>query len=158
MRIGYGYAVACTGARKKFDITLGGVEVPWLMELTSFDGAKPDIVSRAVGESIIGAAGLGDLKACGLTPSEDMSDYEVLKRAMAIVREKSYSLGNIDVVILMQENIIGGHLDEVKASLSKALGCDVGQINLKSADERWMGTTGHGRGITATAVSLLENR
>ncbi len=157
MRIGYGYAVACTTVRKNCNIMLGGVSTPWLLELASYDGAKTDIVSKAIGESLIGAAGFGDLASCGLEASAELSHYEVLSRAAQLIREEGYAISNIDLQILMQENTIGEHLEAIKKSLATAMCCRAEQINVKSADERWMGITGHGQGITATAVCLLKD-
>ena len=51
---------------------------------------------------------------------------------------------------------LSGFIEEMKGNISGALGLDGGRVSIKATTEEGLGTTGTGAGISAYAVTLLE--
>ena len=101
MRIGHGYDVhRLTEGRK---LILGGVEIPWEKGLLGHSDA--DVLAHAVMDALLGAAALGDI---GLhfpdtdARWKDADSLELLRCTVALLKERSFRIGNIDATVLAQ--------------------------------------------------------
>ena len=101
IRIGQGYDVhrLCEGRR----LVLCGVEIPFELGLLGHSDA--DVAVHAVMDAVLGALALGDIGK--LFPDSDpqyegADSMELLGRVVGLMRERGYSLGNIDVTIVAE--------------------------------------------------------
>lgn len=154
MRIGFGYdAHRLTEGR---DLILGGVKIPFEKGLDGHSDA--DVLIHAIIDAILGAASYGDI---GYNFPDDDSRYknidstELLKKTEILMLKSGYKIGNIDSTIIAQEPKLIKYIPKMKKNISKILGIDIYDINIKATTEEKMGFTGRKEGIAAHAVVLL---
>ena len=153
-RIGHGYDVhRLTEGRA---LILGGVEIPYALGLLGHSDA--DVLTHAVTDALLGAAGLGDIGRHFPDSDERYRGISSL-RLLAEVREKlknaGWQAGNIDATILAQRPKLAPYIPEMGANIARVLGMDPGLVNVKATTEEGLGFTGRGEGIAAHAVALL---
>ncbi len=155
MRIGHGYDVhRLTEGRK---LILGGVEIPYEKGLLGHSDA--DVLLHAVSDSLLGAAGLGDIGKHFPDTDPAYKDADSLK-LLAIVAEKvhaaGYRVSNVDVTMIAQAPKLKAYIPQMEHNISVALGIDRTRVNVKATTEEHLGFTGDGSGMACHAVCLLE--
>ena len=155
MRIGHGYDVhRLTEGRK---LILGGVEIPFEKGLLGHSDA--DVLTHAVMDALLGAAGLGDIgKAFPDTdPAYEGADsLKLLDTVMEMLTRAGYRVGNIDATILAQRPKLAPYIDEMRENLARRMEIGPDRVNVKATTEEKLGFTGSGEGMAAHAVCLLE--
>ncbi|MBM6723015.1 2-C-methyl-D-erythritol 2,4-cyclodiphosphate synthase [Pseudoflavonifractor phocaeensis] len=155
MRIGHGYDVhQLTEGRK---LILGGVEIPFERGLLGHSDA--DVLTHAVMDALLGAAGLGDIgKAFPDTdPAYAGADsLRLLDTVMEMLRAAGFWVGNVDATILAQRPKLAPHIPQMRENLARRMGVPVDRVNVKATTEEKLGFTGSGAGMAAHAVCLLE--
>lgn len=155
MRIGHGYDVHRLVPERK--LILGGVEIP--CELGLLGHSDADVLTHALMDALLGAAGLGDIG--GAFPDsepayEGISSLLLLERVMGMLAGKGLRVGSADMTILCQRPKLAGHLPQIRALLAQYLGIPGDRVNVKATTEEGLGFTGRGEGVAAHAVVLLE--
>lgn len=155
VRIGYGYDVHRLVEGRK--LILAGVEVPFEKGLLGHSDA--DVIAHAVADALLGAAALGDIGH--LFPDTDpryagADSLKLLGEVCRLLREKGFSIGNIDATLLAQRPKIAPHIVQMRENLAAACGIPVGQVSVKATTEERLGFTGREEGMAASAVCLLE--
>lgn len=155
MRIGHGYDVhrLCEGRR----LILGGVEIPFERGLDGHSDA--DVLTHAVMDALLGAAGLRDIGV--LFPDTDpayrgISSLSLLREVMQRVHTAGFSVGNVDVTVLAQRPKLRDYIPKMREQLAEAMCVPVSCVNVKATTEERLGFTGSGEGIACHAVCLLE--
>lgn len=155
MRIGHGYDVhQLTEGRK---LILGGVEIPFERGLLGHSDA--DVLTHAVMDALLGAAGLGDIgKAFPDTdPAYAGADsLGLLDTVMEMLRAAGFRVGNVDATILAQRPKLAPHIPQMRENLARRMGVPLDRVNVKATTEEKLGFTGSGAGMAAHAVCLLE--
>lgn len=155
MRIGHGYDVHRLAAGR--DLILGGVQIPHRMGLDGHSDA--DVLTHAVMDALLGAAALGDIGQH--FPDTDpaylgISSLKLLTHVWALITERGYCLGNLDVTVLAQKPKLAPYLPQMKEKLCAILGAEPDCVNIKATTEEHLGFTGREEGIACHAVCLLE--
>ncbi len=155
MRIGHGYDVHRLAAGR--DLIIGGVQIPHRMGLDGHSDA--DVLTHAVMDALLGAAALGDIGQH--FPDTDpaylgISSLKLLTRVWALITERGYRLGNLDVTVLAQKPKLAPYLPQMKEKLCAILGAEPDRVNIKATTEEHLGFTGREEGIACHAVCLLE--
>lgn len=155
MRIGHGYDVHRLAAGR--DLIIGGVQIPHRMGLDGHSDA--DVLTHAVMDALLGAAALGDIGQH--FPDTDpaylgISSLKLLTRVLAMITERGYRLGNLDVTVLAQKPKLAPYLPQMKEKLCAILGAEPDRVNIKATTEEHLGFTGREEGIACHAVCLLE--
>ena len=156
-RIGHGYDVH----RLKFGrkLILGGVEIPNAMGLLGHSDA--DVVVHAIMDSLLGALALGDIGKLFPDSDEKYKDADsimLLEAVSKLVDEMGYKVGNIDATIIAERPKLAGYIDDMRANIAKACGCDASQVSVKATTEEKLGFTGEMLGVSAHAVSLVVKK
>ena len=155
MRIGHGYDVhRLTEGRK---LILGGVEVPYTLGLLGHSDA--DVLTHAVMDALLGAAGLWDIVHAfpDTDPAyEGISSLVLLQRVMEMLRGQGLTVGNVDATILAQRPKLSPFIPQMREKLAGIMGIRPDRVNIKATTEEGLGFTGAGEGIAAHAVVLLE--
>ena len=155
MRIGHGYDVHRLVPDRK--LILGGVEIPHSLGLLGHSDA--DVLTHAVMDALLGAAGLGDIGR-HFPDSDDrylgIDSQRLLKEVCRMIREKGYEIGNLDVTVIAQRPKLAPHLEKMRRTLCRTMAIAPDRLNLKATTEERLGFTGREEGIAAHCVCLLE--
>ena len=155
MRVGVG--VDAHALVEGVPLVLGGVEVESPRGLAGHSDG--DVISHALIDALLGAAGMGDIGS--LFPSgsdewEGASSLDLLARAYAQVRDAGWRLANADCVLVGEEPRIAPLRGAMQARLAEALGVEPGFVTVRATTTDGLGFTGRGEGLAAVAVALLE--
>jgi 2-C-methyl-D-erythritol 4-phosphate cytidylyltransferase/2-C-methyl-D-erythritol 2,4-cyclodiphosphate synthase len=139
-------------------LVLGGVEFEGDGLLGHSDA---DVCAHAIGDAILGAAGLGDLGRH--FPDTDprwkgVSSLLLLREIARLAAERGWRVGNCDVTLAARRPKIAPRAEEMRARLAEALGVAPAQVNVKATTGEGMGFVGREEGIAAHAVALLVRR
>ena len=155
MRIGHGYDVHRLVEGR--DLIIGGVKIEYHLGLLGHSDA--DVLLHAVSDSLLGAAGLGDIGKHfpDTDPQYKGADSLLLLKVVAErVREAGYRVSNIDVTMIAQKPKLRPHIPQMEENIASAVGVDVSRVNVKATTEEKLGFTGSMEGMSCHAVCLLE--
>ncbi|MBO4901097.1 MAG: 2-C-methyl-D-erythritol 2,4-cyclodiphosphate synthase [Lachnospiraceae bacterium] len=156
MRVGSGYDVHRLVEGRK--LIIGGVDIPYEKGLDGHSDA--DVLTHAIMDALLGAAGLGDI---GLHFPDNDPEYEgadslkLLSHVVDIISEERFVIENVDATIIAQAPKMRPHIDKMRENLAGVMGLDVSCVNVKATTEEHLGFTGEGLGISAQAVCLLTS-
>lgn len=157
MRIGHGYDVhRLTKGRR---LILGGVEIPYEKGLLGHSDA--DVLTHAVMDALLGAAGLGDIGRHfpDTDPAYAGADsLKLLIHVRNLLWESGFSVGNVDVTVLAQRPKLAPYIPQMRENLAQIMDVELVQVNVKATTEEGLGFTGAGEGIAAHAVCLITER
>ncbi|MBR4858547.1 MAG: 2-C-methyl-D-erythritol 2,4-cyclodiphosphate synthase [Clostridia bacterium] len=154
-RIGHGYDVHKLVEGRK--LIVGGVDIPYEKGLLGHSDA--DVLLHAIGDSLMGAAALGDI-GCIFPDNDpkfkDADSLVLLREVVSLLESKGYSVVNIDATLIAQKPKMRPYIDEMRANIASACGVDAGFISVKATTEEGLGFTGSGEGISAHAVCIIS--
>lgn len=152
--MGLGYDVHAFDATRP--LILGGVTIEASMGLAGWSDA--DVLTHAIVDAMLGAAGLGDLGAHFSSEDipEGISSLELMAKASAMVGEAGYRVSNVDGVVAIQDVLLSPYKKDMERRISEALGVDPGVVNVKATTTDRLGFVGTGEGAVGMAVVLLE--
>ena len=153
-RIGHGYDVHALGDGLK--LVLGGVEIPHTKGcIAHSDG---DVLIHAVCDALLGAVAEGDIGKHFPDTSAEFEGIDsriLLRRVVALLRERGYSVGNIDSTIAMQRPKLRPYIDSMRTEIAAAAGVEVDCVSVKATTTERLGFEGEELGVSATAVALV---
>lgn len=153
-RIGQGYDVHRLVAGRR--LVLGGVEIPSDRGLEGFSDA--DVLLHALGDALLGAAGLGDLGEHfppGDPEWRDADSADLLRRIDALVRAAGFRVVNCDLTLISEAPKIAPYREAIRQRIAGLLGLDASAVGLKATTHEGLGAIGRGEGMAALAVALL---
>jgi 2-C-methyl-D-erythritol 2,4-cyclodiphosphate synthase len=139
-------------------LVLGGVAIPSPRGLAGHSDG--DVVTHALIDALLGAAGLGDIGS--LFSSDDpelrgVSSLKLLRETYERVRSAGWRLVNADAMLIGNEPRIAPLREEMQAVLSSALDGD-GAVSVRATTTDGLGFTGRGEGLAAQAAALLARQ
>lgn len=140
-------------------LIIGGVTIPF--ERGALGHSDADVACHAATDAILGAACLGDIGRH--FPDSDprwkgASSIDLLSRAAAIVRDRGFEVGNVDVTIVLEKPKIKDSIDAMRAAMAGALGIAIDRVSVKGKTNEGVDAIGRGEAIAAHAVALLRKR
>jgi 2-C-methyl-D-erythritol 2,4-cyclodiphosphate synthase len=155
-RSGIGYDSHRFGAGRP--LILGGVEVPEAEQgLTGHSDA--DVLTHAIIDALLGAAGLGDIGQHYPDTDAQYKDADsmaLLREVGGFLTEHGWTVVHVDSTIVCEAPTLGPHRDEMRASLAAVLDLAPLEVNVKFSTNEAMGFVGRGEGIAALAVATVE--
>ena len=155
MRVGIGYDVHPLKAGR--DLILGGVPIGHPVGLDGHSDA--DVLTHAVIDALLGAAGLGDIGK--LFPSSDprhkgASSLSLLSHAAEVVRAAGYRIVNVDSTVIAEEPRLHPHLNQMRGNIATSMKVGLGYVSVKATSPEGLGALGRQDGIAAQAIALVE--
>lgn len=154
IRIGMGYDVHKLVEDRK--LILCGVTVPYEKGLLGHSDA--DVALHALSDAILGAAAMRDI---GYHFPDTDAAYSgadsrvLLRKVVDIVRDKGYSVNNVDVTIIAQRPKLLDFIPAMIMNVASDLGIDADCVSVKATTTEHLGFEGRGEGIAAQAVATL---
>lgn len=140
-------------------LVLGGVTLSHPRGLTLSGHSDADVLSHAVADALLGAAGLQDIGH--YFPNTDasirgISSLEILRRVSAIIADAGGTIINVDSTLVAEEPKIGPHVHEMREKIAGALGVAPSRVGVKATTNESLGFLGRGEGIAALASASVE--
>jgi len=157
MKIGFGYDIHPLVQDRP--LILGGVRIPYQKGLAGHSDA--DVVSHAVADALLGAAGLGDIGEHFPDTQEEFKDYNSLKFLEQIERKiyfEKLEIVNIDISVVLQAPKISPYKNEITQNIARSLFLKPQQVNVKATSGEGLGFVGRGEGAICYAIALLKHR
>jgi 2-C-methyl-D-erythritol 2,4-cyclodiphosphate synthase len=133
-------------------LVLGGVEVEHERGLAGHSDA--DVLTHAVIDALLGAAGLGDLGAHFPDDDERWRDADSVDLLRTVVGMISGRIVNVDATLVCEEPRLAPHRAEMERILAEATSA---RVSVKATTNEGMGWIGRGDGIACIAVALVES-
>jgi 2-C-methyl-D-erythritol 2,4-cyclodiphosphate synthase len=136
---------------------LGGVRIPHPAGPTGHSDG--DAVLHAIGDALLGAAGLEDLGT--LFPDTDprwkgADSALLLREVVAKVRASGFGVANVDVVIATEGPRIAPHRAAMRSRIGEILGIAPSAVNVKGKSLEGLGVLRPFAGVAVQAVCLLS--
>ncbi len=133
-------------------LVLGGVEIDHPRGLAGHSDA--DVLTHAVIDALLGAAGAGDIGTHFPDDEETWrgaDSIDLLRTAVGIVAGR---IANVDATLICEEPRLGPHRAEMERILAEATSA---RVNVKATSNEGMGWIGRGEGIACIAVASVES-
>jgi 2-C-methyl-D-erythritol 2,4-cyclodiphosphate synthase len=138
-------------------LILGGVEIEGAARgLAGFSDA--DVLTHAVIDALLGAAGLGDIGQHFPDTDgrwRDADSLELLRAVVQQLADSGYKPANVDATVACEEPKLSPSRDEMRTRLAGAAGLEPDAVNVKFTTGERMGFVGRGEGIAALAVATV---
>jgi 2-C-methyl-D-erythritol 2,4-cyclodiphosphate synthase len=148
-RVGVGYDSHRFAAGRR--LVLGGVEIDHPQGLEGHSDA--DVLTHAVIDAILGAAGLGDLGQHFPPEDERWRDADSLDLLRTVLGMLPGSVSNVDATVICELPRLADRRAEMEGELRTAVAAPV---SVKATSNEGMGWIGRGEGIACIAVALVE--
>ncbi|MCY3933986.1 MAG: 2-C-methyl-D-erythritol 2,4-cyclodiphosphate synthase [Acidobacteria bacterium] len=153
--VGHGYDVHPLRAGRP--LILGGQRIP---NETGLDGhSDADVVLHAIGDALLGAAGLGDL-GVHFSPSDEAwrgaDSSDLLRRIVAMVLERGFAVRNCDVTLIAERPSMAPYRSAIEEHVAGLLRIEPERMNFKATTHEGLGPLGRGEGMAAHASVLIE--
>jgi 2-C-methyl-D-erythritol 2,4-cyclodiphosphate synthase len=139
------------------ELILGGVRIEHERGLAGHSDA--DVLTHAVIDALLGAAGLGDIG--DHFPDTEArwkgADSIALLRAVAGELLAGREVLHVDATVIAERPKLGPHKATMRERLAGALGVAPSRVNVKATTGEGMGFVGRREGIAALAVATLAD-
>lgn len=155
IKVGFGFDVHQLKEGRK--LILGGVDIPH--ERGALGHSDADVVIHALCDALLGAAGLKDIGY--YFPDTDAAFKNIdstilLARVIELLEERSFSVGNADISLVLEKPKIKPYIDLMKERLAPILKISIEDISIKATTNEKLGYVGREEGVAAYAVVLIQ--
>lgn len=154
--VGFGYDVHRLVEDRP--LILGGLEIPHNLGLLGHSDA--DVVTHAIMDALLGAAGLGDIGE--FFPDTDpkykgISSTLLLEEVLTHLRKQNLKINNLDITIMAQQPKLAPWKAKVRSNLAEIMGLNEARINIKATTAEGLGFVGREEGIATQVVASLRS-
>jgi 2-C-methyl-D-erythritol 2,4-cyclodiphosphate synthase len=138
-------------------LILGGVTIPHPEGLAGHSDA--DVLTHAVIDALLGAAGLGDIGHH--FPDTDpryagADSLGLLRTALAAVVDEGWAVAHVDATVVMERPKLAPHRDAIRESLAGGLKLPFDSVNVKASTGEGLGFVGRAEGVAALAIVTVD--
>ncbi|UOQ73729.1 2-C-methyl-D-erythritol 2,4-cyclodiphosphate synthase [Hymenobacter cellulosilyticus] len=154
IRTGFGYDVH--QLQEGLPFWLGGIQVPHTHGALGHSDA--DVLIHVICDALLGAANLRDI---GFHFPDTDPQYKgidskrLLAEVMRLLRERGYSIGNIDSTICLEVPKVNPHIAQMQQVLAEVMQIPVEDISIKATTTEKLGFVGKREGVAAYASVLI---
>ena len=155
MRAGIGFDTHRLEAGRR--LVLGGVEIEE-SDAGLAGHSDADVLTHAVIDALLGAAGLGDIGRHFPDTDErwrDADSLELLRTVRDKLRDAGYNPVNVDATVACEAPQLSPFRDEMRSRLAEAAGLEATAVNVKFTTGERIGFIGRGEGIAALAIATV---
>lgn len=155
IRVGFGYDVHPLGEGR--ELWLGGIKLQF--EKGCVGHSDADVLLHAICDALLGAANLRDIGFHFPNTSPEFKGADsklLLKKVNELLKEKNYSVGNIDATLSLEAPKINPRIPEMQKVIAQVLEIDTDCISIKATTNEKLGYVGKGEGVNAYAVALIS--
>jgi len=155
IRIGFGVDVHRLEEGREF--WLGGLKLP--SSFGALGHSDADVLIHAICDALLGALNLRDIgfHFSDIDPQYKGIDSKILlKNVMELVKEKQFSVVNIDATVILEKPKVNPHIPEMKTILAELLEVEVDRVSIKATTHEKVDSFGAGEAVKAYAVCLVS--
>ena len=156
IRIGNGYDVHALAPG--LPMWLGGIRIP--SETGFVAHSDGDVAIHALCDALLGCLALGDIGHLFPDTSDEWKGVDsklLLQKVVAIVHEKGYQVGNVDITIALQRPKLAPHIVSMRECLAGILGVPADRVSVKATTTERLGFVGRCEGCEVWATALIMN-
>ena len=138
-------------------LIIGGVKIDYEYGLEGHSDA--DVLIHAIIDSLLGAAGLGDIGQHFPDTDEvfkDINSRKLLRTVVENLESNNYAIGNIDATIICETPKMQPYINQMTTNISDDCKCGLNDINIKATTTERLGFIGRSEGIAAQAICLIQ--
>ena len=154
IRTGFGYDVHQMEQGAEF--WLGGVKIDHSKGASGHSDA--DVILHALCDALLGAANLDDIGTHFPNTDPEFKGKEstyFLKETMKMLAAKGWKFGNADITVCLEDPKIRPYVEDMKNTISSAMGTSPDNISIKATTSETMGFIGRKEGVEASCVVLI---
>ncbi len=139
-------------------LVIGGVQIPSELGLDGHSDA--DVLTHAVIDALLGAAGLGDIGEHFPDTDErwrDADSIALLRSVVETLDARGLAVVNVDCTLVMQAPKLAPHKQEIRERLAGAMGVGGEAVNVKATTGEGIGFVGRGEGVAAMAIAVVRD-
>ena len=155
IKVGFGFDVH--QLKENHPFVLGGVNLDH--HKGAFGHSDADVLVHAICDALLGAANLRDIGHHFKNTDErwrGISSLVLLTECVKMIKEKGYSINNVDAMLCLEAPKINPHVPAMKIHIAKAMDLDEDDISIKATTNETMGFIGREEGVVAYAVCLIQ--
>lgn len=155
IKVGFGFDVH--QLREQHPFVLGGVNLEH--HSGAFGHSDADVLLHAICDALLGAANLRDIGfhfSNTDTRWKSISSLVLLQHVVELLKEKKWTIGNIDAMVCLEAPKINPHIPAMKINIAEAAGISEEDISIKATTNEQLGFIGREEGVVAYAVCLIE--
>ena len=157
IRIGNGYDIHRLVPGRP--LILGGQTLEHPAGLGLDGHSDADVLVHAIMDALLGALSLGDIGKY-FPPTDPKwkgaNSLVLLEQVMGLVRERGWSVVNVDSVVIAERPKLKPHIEAMRAAIAERMGLDPEQVGVKATTNEKLGAEGREEGISCQAVALLS--
>lgn len=137
-------------------LILGGVRVESELGLDGHSDA--DVLTHAVIDALLGAAGLGDIGEHFPDTDErwrDADSIALLEHVAGLLHGAGWTTTSIDATVVLERPKLQPHKELMGARLAAAAGVDADRVNVKATTAERLDAVGRGEGAVAQAIATI---
>jgi 2-C-methyl-D-erythritol 2,4-cyclodiphosphate synthase len=135
-------------------LVLGGVQVEHPLGLAGHSDA--DVLTHAVIDALLGAAGLGDIGRHFPDSDERWRDADSIELLRAVRGMLPAAPLNVDATVMCEAPALSPYRSQMEERLADALDLGIEAVNVKFTTGERMGFVGRGEGVAAQAIATLR--
>jgi 2-C-methyl-D-erythritol 2,4-cyclodiphosphate synthase len=133
-------------------LVLGGVEIEHELGLAGHSDA--DVLTHAVIDALLGAAGAGDIGTLFPDADERWRDADSIDLLRTVVGTIGGRIVNVDATVVCERPRLEEHKAEMERVLTEATSA---RVSVKATTNEGMGWIGRGEGIACIAVAFVDS-
>lgn len=155
LRIGFGVDVHQLA--DTHELFIGGKKIE--SDLGAVGHSDADVLLHAICDALLGATNLRDIgyHFSDTDPKFKGIDSKILlKEVMTLIKDKGYSVVNIDCTVILEKPKLNPHIPEMQAIIADILNVDLDCVSIKATTHEKVDSFGERKAIKAYAVCLLN--
>lgn len=155
IKVGFGFDVH--QLREQHPFVLGGVNLEH--HAGAYGHSDADVLLHAICDALLGAANMRDIGFHFSNTDnrwKGISSLILLQHVVELIKEKGFSIGNIDAMVCLEAPKINPHIPAMKVHIAKAASISEDDISIKATTNEQLGFIGREEGVVAYAVCLIE--
>ena len=138
-------------------LVLGGVTV--LSDRGLEGHSDADVLTHALMDALLGAAGLGDIGDHFPDTDKKWKDarsVDLLTQVRDKLAQRGYAIRSLDASVICEAPRLGPYRDRMRQELAAAARLDRGQVSVKFGTNEGLGFIGRGEGVACMATAMIE--
>lgn len=156
MRIRVGFGVDVHQLSSEKELFIGGKKIE--SDLGAVGHSDADVLLHAICDALLGAANLRDI---GFHFSDTDPQYKgidskiLLERVYVLLRDKGYSIGNLDCTVILEKPKLNPHIPDMQAIIASILKIDLDDVSIKATTHEKVDSFGERKAVKAYASCLI---